>query len=153
MINLSLQIPIDVDTTRAEAKLNELENKRQKVEDDSVASFNKVMSMARAAYSGISAVVRIGGGTMGQLFQTIVSGALGAATSLYPLLHAAMTAGLASLNPYQVAMAIAGMAELGISIAAITAQQLKQTEINSNLRAGLSLINSVQSIIGSLNFL
>jgi len=155
---------IDVDTTQAIDKLDEVNDKIEDTKDkltqvlDDVdkktqTSFNAVMGMMRAAYSGITAVVRIGGGTVSRVFATIISGALGATTVLYPVLQAALTTGLASLNPYQVAMAIAGMAELGISIAAIVAAQGNQTEINQKLSAGLSAVNSIQMFIGSMNFL
>jgi hypothetical protein len=144
---MSERIEIDIDTSAGLAKLQQLETARQ----NSITAINTALSMARTAYLGMTAIVRIGGGTVSTIFNTVISAGISAIQVLYPI-FTAMAAG-APVSPIMGVQAAIGFVNLGIAISAIVASQAQQQEVANRLHSANALMHSVQMMVGQIHTL
>ncbi|MFX1371333.1 MAG: hypothetical protein ACFFCE_05690 [Promethearchaeota archaeon] len=149
---MSEKVNLDVDTTVAKQKLDEVENKRQQVEtatnktvqeveEKTTYAYQKVLSMARSSYLAGAAFVRATGTSVSYFFTSLISAGISAISLLTPILTAeAVTPGM------QIQAAI-GFLNIGIATTALIAAQLEQSKIAQQLASANEGLHNIQTII------
>ena len=150
-------IELDADTTIANQKVDELENKVDNVvklsdrmlldvDNKTDITFNKVMTATRAGYSMVMSLITAAGGTVDVVFQSIIAAAFSTVGILYPLFVAQ------ALTPGMQLQAIMGFMQLELAIISIVAAQQKQQDIINSLQKTSNVINSTGIFLGTLSF-
>ena len=99
----------------------------------------------RLSWGMLQGMIRAAGGSISMTQRLVISAGFGAVQALQPVLTAALGAGLASMNAYQVSQALLGLAELGSSIAALVAYQTGARDVSLQLR-GINFMLSNMSM-------
>ncbi len=135
---------------RVDAKIEETEEKAEevieKIDTATTASYNQVLSMARATWLMTQGLVRATGGAISATFRMAVGTVLGAISMLLPIFTAE------AVTPGMQAQAALGMISIGIAAAALAAAQQEEKELALQFRGANMALHGIQSIIGVLNF-
>jgi len=116
----------------------------EEVEKNSYKSMMKAIHYAQIGWGIIQGLVRAAGGSISMTTRLAISAGLGAVKAFYPIMHTIFTAGVASVNAYQVGLALAGLAQLGTAVSALVAYESEQKDLSRQLRG----LNFTMSNIG-----
>lgn len=158
-----LDFSINIDATEMLMDLQQVDEVRQNVEAKSIKTIEFVnktslqaykssLALARGIWHITETIVSGMGGTISTQFKAIMAASLGLGTALYPVLHAALTTGLATLNPAQVAAAILGITEVGMAMVSLAQADQEQKQLDMAWRTSISVMNSVQMMVRGFNF-
>ena len=132
-----------------EDKIEELEDKAEavieKIEVQTIDSYQQVLNIARASWNIIQGVVRAAGGTISSTLRFAIGTALGAFAVLKPVFAAQAVSG-------DYIRAALGMVSIGLGLAAVAAAQKEQAALERQFRGANMALNAVQTYIGSINF-
>ncbi len=130
-------------------KVDELEDKAEavieKIEVQTIDSYQQVLNIARASWNIIQGVVRAAGGTISSTLRFAIGTALGAFAVLKPVFTAQAVSG-------DYIKATLGMASIGLGHAAVAAAEKEQRPLERQFRGANMALNSIQTYIGSINF-
>lgn len=149
---MSEKITLDVDTSEAQRKLNEVEKKRQQVESaanktvievdkKTTFAYQKVLGMARSAYLAGAAFVRATGTSVSYFFTSLISAGISAISLLTPILTAE------EVTPGMQIQAAIGLINIGIATTALIAAQLQQGQIAQQLASANEGLHNIQTIL------
>lgn len=159
-----LDFSISIDALDMLKDLKDVDIRREEVEDkarktisfidrESIKAYRKALRLARGTWQITEAVVRAMGGTISTQFRAIIQAGFGMVSTMIPILMAAKATGLASLNPYQVAMALLGMVEVAVALGQLGLAEQRIPGVEAAGREALSMLNSIQMMFGGLHFL
>lgn len=134
---------VQISTEEAKAKLEELDQARQRSED----SLNGLLSAARTTYMITTNIVRASGGSISTVFDAVIMTGLQSITILSSIYTAYAMGG-----PAGWAQAAIGGVSLGLLMASVSAAQAKQAQTESQLRAANMALMNVQNLIGGFHF-
>jgi len=140
---MSRKINIDLDTSIAKAKLEELDKSREQAE----GNLNSLLSAARTTYMITTNIARAAGGSISTVFDAIITTGLASIQILSSIYTAYMGGG-----PAGWIQAGIGFTSLGILIASVIAAQAKQSQVESQLRAANTVLMGVSNLMGDFNF-
>jgi hypothetical protein len=138
--------------------LEQVEQKREEVEEKAVktvafvdktskGAYRRALTMARGVWQITETVLSAAGVSMSYQFKALMSAAFGTISVLIPLLTAT------ALTPGMQWNAALGFAELGLALQALTQTQQQQEENENMMRAGMSILNSVQMMFRGGSYL
>ena len=95
---------------------------------------NKIIHIAQLSWGLIQGMIRAAGGAISMTTRLVVSAAFGAIQTLYPILSAALSGGLATMDFKAVVTSIIGLAQLSSAVVALVQYEAGQKEISLQLR-------------------
>lgn len=144
-----IDVIVEVDTSeleeaelKAQEILEEADKVTEEVQQKAKMSFNQVMLMARGAYMVTAGLIRATGGTVSTVFRMVISAAISAVATLYPILTAQLT------TPMAIQASI-GLINLGIAGIAIDAAIRKQAELSRGMMAINTTLHGMSMMVGS----
>lgn len=146
-------VKFDVDTTEAERKVDELDNKIENtkeklidmgdaVEKETKESFNQVMGMMRASYMMVSGLSQAIGGSLGQIFSAMYSVAVSTIMT-YKAIAAAIAA--SGVGAVQAGLMFASLVTALVQMGALMAGQNEIARRVSGLNMALHGIGGMIS--------
>ena len=118
-----------------------------KTERDSQLALNRIIGKAQIAWGIIQGVVRAAGGSITMTTRLVVSAGFGAIKVMQSVLSASSMAALMSGDFTALARLAAGMAELGLAIAALITYESDQKKLSLQLRGGTFMMSNVSSLL------
>ena len=155
---MSFKMDLDLDTSKADEKIDKTQDKIDKtldsatemvarVKEKTTESFNEVLGMMRASYMMISGLSQALGGGLSQVFSSMFSVAI-SAIATYKAIAAAMAAsGVGAIQ------AVVMFSSLITAITTLATAMEGETEFSKRLTGLNTTLHGISSIIGSLNFL
>ena len=145
---------IQVDNTTGVAQIQFLKQQldqtkelAQIVEKEAHKSIRRAIRVAQLGWGLVQGMVRAAGGSISMTTRLVISAGFGAVQALYPVLSAALGAGIATLDAPRIASALAGLAQLGLSIAALVAFETQQKQISLQLRGATFALSNVSAML------
>ena len=131
----------------AQTKGEKVSNTIDFVEKKSKKAYRAAIASARAAWQIAEGVIMAMGGSISTEFKAVISAGFGMIQILTPILTAQSVSGWMSLQ------GILGLVELMTAITALASAQSQQSTLESDMRGVLTILNGVQSYIGSMSHL
>lgn len=153
---LGEEFKVDVDTTEADQKIDQLNDKientkenllktSQEVEEKTQESFNEVMGMMRASYMVLTGVGQAVGATMGQIFSSIFSITI-STIQTFQAIAAAIAAGGGWVQ------AALMTSSLVTAIINLTAAMSGQEELSARVSGFNTMLQGIGGLLDSMNF-
>jgi len=153
-----LDFSINIDASQMLMELDEVDRKREDVEKkanktiafvkkSNTSVYRSALRMARASWQIMDTVFQAAGVSISYQFRALMAAAFGTIQVLIPIFAAE------ALTPGMQVQAGLGLFELAMAGIALNQTQQAQSDTDAMYRAGLSIINSVQMMIGRTNFL
>ena len=150
-------IYVDVDASPAETTIREMdesldqlalkgEDVVETINTNSTKAWNRAVGIARSSYAVLEGVIRIGGGSIDALLQSIILGGISAIEFISSIIASEALTGVMTVQAVMAGIELAG------AIGNIINVSRGQKEISQQTTDAMSFMNDVSSLIGRLNW-
>jgi len=130
-----------------EDEANRVEEVVEQVREKAEITWDHILAGVHATWLATQGLVRAGGGSVQTVMRAVIGSTISAISTITPVLSALMAEGLAGMNPYQVAQALAGLASIGLATGALISAQMEEQELSDALRGANMALHGVQSLL------